>query len=52
VGDRYANITVYGVSQEQPVSYLSSKGFDSYVSPTENNFTTFYDSGFETALNI
>jgi hypothetical protein len=43
---------MHGVSQEELVNYLSSKGFDSYVSPAENNFTTIYNRSFETATNI
>ncbi|BAY83341.1 hypothetical protein NIES267_28280 [Calothrix parasitica NIES-267] len=47
MGNRYANLTLYGVKQDDLVDYLSRLGFDSYVSPTENKFTTMYDSSFE-----
>ncbi|MBD3886387.1 hypothetical protein IFO70_32390 [Phormidium tenue FACHB-886] len=47
MGCQYANLTLYGVNQDTLVRYLSDIGLDSYVSPTQNQFTVMYDSSFE-----
>ncbi|MBD2493262.1 hypothetical protein [Nostoc sp. FACHB-280] len=52
MGTRYVNLTLYGVTQDELINYLADRGYNSYVSPTENNFTTIYDSSFETSGNI
>jgi predicted CopG family antitoxin len=46
----YSNITLYGVQQEDIVSYLSLGDYDAYVSPTMNNFTIVYFSSSEQPL--
>ena len=47
MGCRYANLALYGITQDELVEYLSSIGQDSYVSSTQNQFTVIYDSSFE-----
>jgi hypothetical protein len=43
----YSNITLYGVQQDEVVSYLSRVNCDAYVSPTINSMTIVYSSIFE-----
>ena len=44
---QYTNLALYGVDQDELVEYLSMIGKDSYVSPTQNQFTVMYDSSFD-----
>jgi hypothetical protein len=39
----YSNITLYGVSQFELLTYLPDLKFDAYISPTINEYTILYD---------
>jgi hypothetical protein len=50
MGRQYANITLFGIEQDSLLDYLTSLDCNSYVSPTENNYTVMYDISFQSAV--
>ncbi|MBD2436261.1 hypothetical protein [Nostoc sp. FACHB-110] len=43
MGTRYSNISLWGVSQDELLAYLSHINLDAYISPTINGYTVLYD---------
>ncbi|AFY93635.1 hypothetical protein [Chamaesiphon minutus] len=51
MGNHYANVTVYNVTQEKIVDYLSSLKRTAFISPTINKFTVIYDRDISADCN-